>query len=259
MPIAPSRLVPVSLALALGSLAVPAHADSLGNALSDAYNGNAAIQAQRYSLRQTDESVPQALSGWRPTVELSGQVSRQHQFLNLGGFPARETFTQENGGIQVTQPLYRGGATEAGTKAAEANVAAGEAQLADTEQSQLLAAAQAYLDAYRDQSDVGLAHNLQDVLTVNLRNVNSTYSAGAATETDTSQAEARLSGARAALLQSEGNLAISRAAFRTAVGRDPQGELARPALIGRLPATEAEAEAIALGTNPAVLAARQRL
>ncbi|HTH97851.1 MAG TPA: TolC family outer membrane protein [Stellaceae bacterium] len=237
-----------------------ARADNLGAVLADAYNGNAAIQSQRYTLRQTDEQVPQALSGWRPKVELTGQLDRQKQFLNLS--PAsdpHEIFNQTSVAIQVTQPLYSGGETVARTKAAEATVAAGQAQLSDTEQNQLLLAAQAYLDTYRDQSDVALSRNLQKVLTVNLGNVDSTFKAGAATETDTSQAQARLSGANASVLAAEGNLAISRASFRQVVGRDPQGELSRPALIGRLPATEADAEALAISTNPAVLAARQKL
>jgi outer membrane protein len=240
----------------------PARADTLSDALSDAYTGNAALAAQRFTLRQTDEQVPQALSGWRPTVEVQGQVERSKQFLNFGGGPVphdEQVFNQTQGQIQITQPLYRGGSTKAGVAAAEATVAAGEAELTASEQDQLLAAATAYLDAYRDQSDVSLSRNLERVLRVNERNVTSTYKAGAATETDTSQAAARLSGAIASLLASEGNLASSVAAFRTAVGRDPAGTLGRPAVIGTVPDTEPEAESLAVTDNPTVRAARRRI
>ena len=46
------------------ALSLPVHAETLSDVLSDAYNGNAEIQAERFTLRQTDEQVPQALSGW---------------------------------------------------------------------------------------------------------------------------------------------------------------------------------------------------
>src|SRR5271166_5701430 len=51
-----------------------AQAQTLTDALAEAYNTNPQLLAQRALLRATDEQVPQALSGWRPTVNLSSQV-----------------------------------------------------------------------------------------------------------------------------------------------------------------------------------------
>ena len=51
-----------------------AHAQTLTDALAEAYNTNPQLLAQRALLRATDEQVPQALSFWRPTVNFSGQV-----------------------------------------------------------------------------------------------------------------------------------------------------------------------------------------
>lgn len=51
---------------------------TLTQALTEAYENNATLQEQRASLRATDETVPTALSGWRPTVivsETGGHVS----------------------------------------------------------------------------------------------------------------------------------------------------------------------------------------
>src|SRR5213595_2049044 len=48
-------------------------AQTLTQALADAYNTNPQLLAQRALLRATDEQVPQALSNWRPTVTLTGQ------------------------------------------------------------------------------------------------------------------------------------------------------------------------------------------
>src|SRR5579871_3936623 len=67
-----------SLAVAALLLAsVPsALADTIEAALVQAYQNNPSLNAQRASVRATDENVPQALSGYRPTVGASA---------NLGG------------------------------------------------------------------------------------------------------------------------------------------------------------------------------
>ena len=50
--------------------AVSAQAQTLTDALAEAYNTNPQLLAQRALLRATDEQVPQALSFWRPTGHL---------------------------------------------------------------------------------------------------------------------------------------------------------------------------------------------
>ncbi|HWP24999.1 MAG TPA: TolC family protein, partial [Xanthobacteraceae bacterium] len=51
---------------------LPASADTLPWALAQAYQNNPQINAQRAAVRASDENVPQALSGYRPRVSLSG-------------------------------------------------------------------------------------------------------------------------------------------------------------------------------------------
>src|SRR5205814_5349722 len=51
-----------------------AQAQTLTDALAEAYNTNPQLLAQRALLRATDEQVPQALSFWRPQVTFTGQV-----------------------------------------------------------------------------------------------------------------------------------------------------------------------------------------
>ena len=45
---------------------------TLAEALALTYSYQPALQAERAKLRATDETVPAALAGWRPTVQLSG-------------------------------------------------------------------------------------------------------------------------------------------------------------------------------------------
>ena len=63
--------------MTFGTLAGPqiAMAQSLEDALEEAYRSNPTLQARRAQLRATDESVPQAKAGWRPTVELIGDIN----------------------------------------------------------------------------------------------------------------------------------------------------------------------------------------
>ena len=48
-----------------------AAADTLEWALVQAYQNNPSLNAQRASLRATDENVPQALSGYRPKLSVT--------------------------------------------------------------------------------------------------------------------------------------------------------------------------------------------
>ena len=61
------RTLPLAMiALALGG--APLRADTLAAALASAYETNPELQAQRAVTRQVDETVPQALSGYRPGI-----------------------------------------------------------------------------------------------------------------------------------------------------------------------------------------------
>ena len=109
--------------------AAPAQAQTLTQALADAYNTNPQLLAQRALLRATDEQVPQALSGWRPTVNFTGQVGRRAKQFRTGNsaapprITAFSTFYQNSLNLQVTQPVYTGGRTVAQTRQAVNTVA----------------------------------------------------------------------------------------------------------------------------------------
>src|SRR5258708_39245961 len=66
------------LLLAMGPM--PALADTIEAALVRAYQNNPQLNAQRALVRATDETVPQALSGYRPKVAITAS----------GGYPNTE-------------------------------------------------------------------------------------------------------------------------------------------------------------------------
>src|SRR3954447_14356881 len=65
---------------------VPALADTIEAALVRAYQGNPQLNAQRALVRSTDETVPQALSGYRPKVNVTASAGYQYtDTLSTGG------------------------------------------------------------------------------------------------------------------------------------------------------------------------------
>ena len=63
-------------AVAMGS--TPAAADTLEWALVQAYQNNPSLNAQRAALRAIDENVPQALSGYRPKLSITGNAGENY-------------------------------------------------------------------------------------------------------------------------------------------------------------------------------------
>ncbi len=244
-------------ALALTAISGAACAQSLQDSLASAYAGDPRLLAERAALRAVDEGVPQAQSGWRPTVSINGSVGQRYQNNTLGtGVSSSSSTMPAAAGLTLSQPLWRGGATEAETVAAENRVFAARANLVAVEQQVLLETAIAYTTVVRDQSVVGLSINNEQVLERQLQATRDRFEVGEVTRTDVAQAEARLADAAAERIRAEGNLEVSRADYQRSVGSLP-GELSFPDLeaLLSLPATEEEALAFAAQSNPNIISA----
>jgi TolC family type I secretion outer membrane protein len=233
----------------------PAAAQTLTEAFAFTYNNNPQILAQRALLRATDEQVPQALSNWRPTVNLTGTAG-----FERAGVAARGTSTQFSSfepravDLRITQPLYRGGRTEAQTRQAINTVQATRAQTLGVETQVFQSVAQAYLDVVRDQTLVEVNRNNEQVLRRQLEATQDRFRVGEVTRTDVAQAESQLAQATAQRINAEGQLEISRANYGRAVGHPP-GRLVQPRERPVLPATRDEALALAASNNPNVISA----
>ena len=206
--------------LAVAGWGGAAQAASLYEALATAYASNPTLEAARAQLRATDEGVPQVLSEWRPTV--LGTAQGGHEWDNQNKpVPLNQETNPRSYGVTVRQPIFDGFGTVAGTSLAENQVQAGRAQLADTEQTVLLNAVTAYMNVVRDASVLELNRNNEKVLERQLEATQARFDVGELTRTDVAQAQARLQGAVAARIQSEGQLTASQAIYRQVVGEDP--------------------------------------
>jgi TolC family type I secretion outer membrane protein len=234
-----------------------ASAQTLTEALAYAYNNNPQLLAQRAALRATDESVPQALSGWRPTVNFSAQGGYSRSgFTNPPGTPQTtfSSFTTRSLDLNVTQPVYNGGKTEAQTRQAINTVQAARAQTLGVETTVFQTVTQAYLDCVRDQTLVEVARNNEQVLKRQLDATRDRFRVGEVTRTDVAQAESSLAQATAQRINSEGQLEVSRAGYTRAVGHPP-GRLVLPRERPAIPTTREEALSLASSDNPNVISA----
>ncbi|MDE0392807.1 MAG: TolC family outer membrane protein [Rhodospirillales bacterium] len=229
-------------------------AQTLEEALVLAYQNNPALQAQRARLRAVDEEVPEALAGWRPTIEIAGDVGALYSNTD-GMIPnsGSSTVAPYGVGFSAVTPLYQGGRVAAQVESAENRVNAGRAQLQAVEQSILLDTVTAYMDVLRYGAEIELSRSSERVVRRQLQAAQDRLEVGEVTRTDVAQAEARLAQAGAERVMAEGGMMSARAFFRQVVGAPP-GTLSWPPVPMGLPETEEDALAAAAGGNPSIAA-----
>jgi TolC family type I secretion outer membrane protein len=214
-------------------------------ALAEAYLRNPELEAARAELRAVDESYAQAMSGYRPRLTGEASYNSSHFDGNLFDTHADPKTLS----LELRQPLYRGGATQANVRVSSNRIRAQRAILHSVEQRVLLEAASVYLDVRRDSEIVRLNLNNYSVLEKHLEASRQRFKLGDITKTDVSQAESRLANALAGRVRAEGGLQASRARFERVIGMIA-GDLPPPAYTLDIPATLESALALAEAQNP---------
>jgi outer membrane protein len=240
-----------------------ARADTLEWALVQAYQNNPSLNAQRATLRATDENVPQALSGYRPKLSITANGGYNYtnatQLFPVGGVATSiqfaEQFASRGVGATGTYTLFNGFQTANRTRQAESQVEGARETLRVTEQQVLLDAATAYMNLLRDQAILDLNRRNVEVLTEQLKQTRDRFNVGEVTRTDVAQAESRLAAGRSSLLGAQSNFVTSQANYRRVIGVD-SGRLAPGTPVDRLsPGVLAKAIAQGQAQSPSVLAA----
>lgn len=235
------------------ALAAPAQADTLREALVEAYKTNPTLQTARANQRATDEGVPIAKASALPDLRAT---ATHIEFLKASG----NSFTapERNLGVSLDLgvPIYSGGAVKNSIKAAKERVQAGQASLRDSESAIFTLVVAAYMDVIRNEAIVGLSANQVEVLGVNLQATTDRFEIGDLTRTDIAQSQSRLAVAESDLQSAQANLINARETYISLVGRAPDDLQAPPPLPG-LPANPEEAVFTALENNPGLIAARE--
>jgi outer membrane protein len=267
----------------------PVAAETLQEALSNAYLINPILNSERARQRATDEQVAIAISGLRPNISASGDAAFQNTETDIVGgsrqkMPVCNAATQmsepafcaflqssqsnsgQNGNISsdgvthprgysvtLSQPIFEGFQNLNAIRQARSTVQAGREGLRAVEQTTLLNAVTAYVDVVRDQAVVRLRQTNVDVLTEQLRQTKDRFNVGEVTRTDVAQAEARRSDAITQLYAAQANLKASRATYEQVIGHPPSNLAHPPTIVSLLPSRLEDAMTLGDGENPVIL------
>jgi outer membrane protein len=231
-------------------LIADADAETLADAIVQAYQTNPTIEAQRYQQQIVDESYIQARAGWRPTLSLqaSAGLSQAPQSDPFFGTQQVESNTG-SAALTLTQPLYTGGRTLAAVKAAKSDILASRQALRSTESSILASVISVYVGVICDSKIVAIRQRDVAAFESQLAETQARFKVGDVTRTDVAQIEAQLASARQSLALAQSQLQADRASYTVLIG-DAPGTLEEPPTLPGLPKTVDEAFDRAEANNP---------
>lgn len=247
-----SSLAVSATALLLALVPHSASALTLDQALASTYECSPAIDAERARLRATDEEVPIAQSGYRPSIVGSADVGHRNQKNSPGGSLNQ---TPRGWGVGLVQPIFRGFSVTNAVNAAQSQVRAGREALRTVEQTILAEAVRTFMEVVAQQAILKLNENNLNVLNEELKATRDRFAVGEVTRTDVAQSEARRADAVAQVDQARADLQTARAAFERTVCQ-PADRLVEPALKrDMLPKSQNEAVDISIQENPRIVGA----
>ena len=250
------HLRPLAACLAMSAAMLPsgARADTLRDALASAYKTNPDMLAARADQRAVDENVPINRADGLPNLAADGTYT---EYLHQSNDSPLNADRQYEASVNLTVPIYSGGAVKNSVRAAKERVKAGQADLRATESAIFSQVVGAYMDVIQNEAIVGLNRNNVEVLSVNLRATSDRFEIGDLTRTDVAQSSSRLELAKGDLRTAEANLVSARERYIQLVG-NPPGKLEPPPPLPNLPGDVNEAQNIAMQANPDLIAARER-
>lgn len=234
------------------TIANPAGADTLREALIAGYRTSPSLTAARAGLRATDEGVPIAKAAARPALSATADYQ---EFVVRSANSFSAPLRSVNASANLSLPLYQGGRVKYGIRAADARVNSGRENLRATEADVFTAIVSVYMDVIRDSAIVELNARNVDILDTNLRASQDRFQVGDLTRTDVAQSEARLELARGQLELAQSQLVTSLENYVRFVGV-PAQNLEQPPEMPGLPTDVAAALSTALDNNPLLLASK---
>lgn len=233
-------------------------AETLAQALVDAYEHSGLLEQNRALLRAADEDVAQIVASLRPILNWSTDITRD--FGDSTTQFGRQTFGSTEFGLGITMDLliYDFGQTGFQIDAAKETVLATRQALISIEQQILLRAVSAFFNVRRSTEFVELRRNNLRVLNEELRAAQDRFEVGEVTRTDVAQAEARVASAQSGLAVADRDLTQSIEEFRAAVGRAP-GVLETTSRLPNLSADVNAAKDIANRNHPDIRQAQREV
>jgi TolC family type I secretion outer membrane protein len=249
----------IVLAWCVDLTAVPVRAETLFEAMANAYMTNPNLRAERKELSRTDDQLAESLAFWRPQATVQAGGGYIEDFT--GGNSQKTTtsqFSSQQGpttllNLQVKQPLYNW-TNGPRIRQSEQYVQSQRAHLVGVEQDVLLRAASAYLDLVRAEASLRYSVDYEGSLRKSLASTKRQFEMGLVRNSSVAQADSRLAAATAQRIQSEGTLATARGNYVLIIGNAPDA-VSMPEMPHGVPASVDEV-IDASSSNPNLIAAR---
>ncbi len=224
------KLVPAVAAALLASaasLAATPAAETLPEALAEAYETNPQLTVQRDIVRQADEGVPQALAAGRPTLNATGIAQQSAADLSQDGGRYYQ------GALSLNQSLYRGGPDAAPRSAPPRTASTPPAPACARSRTPSCSTSSPPMPTScatppSSNSTRTRSRCSQRELQAN----RDRFEVGDLTRTDVAQSDARLANAQSNLVVAQGQLNTARNAYLRVVGHYPGDARAAAAAAG---------------------------
>lgn len=238
---------------------------TLADALARAYHSNPQLLKERSVLEETDEGVPRALAGWRPTI--SGNAAANYSQSNYVTYPYGGSFRYDQrfaapgygAGVTINQPLFMGGKTIASTHQALNTVHQEQATLIQAEQQVFQNVVLAYMSLVQAREIFALTINNEKNLIGQVQLNTRQLALNQATQTDVLQTKSQYEAARAATRQADSDVDVAEAAFQRVVGTPASDHLVVPSPLTIPLQSEVDAQQVAATNAPQIKAAQYAL
>jgi outer membrane protein len=213
----------IGLLVMLAALMPPAAAEDLLQVYRDAQKYDAVYSGARNSLVAGREKLPQGRALVLPSLNLTGNLTRQALESDSHNPTASPSFTRYPHlyGYQLTftQPVFRLQNWNQYDQA-EFQVKQAEATFGQAAQDLMLRVAQAYFDVLAAQDSLGLVRAQKAAISEQLAQAKRNFEVGTATITDTHEAQARSDLSTAQEIAALNDLQNKRAALRLLTGKE---------------------------------------
>lgn len=247
-----TSVIAVAMALAVSGHAGLAHAETLADAITAAYQSNPNIQAQRAAMRALDENYTQARAAYG--LQASASVSENYSWQKQNGARDGRDATNQASQLTLSQVLYTNGRYAARLQGVEAQIKAARENLRRIEMDLLVRVTNAYVSVRRDREVVRIAQGGETWLRKQLQDTEDKFSVRQVTLTDVQQAKARLAASSTQLANAQAQLNVSVAFYASMIGHLPETLEPEPD-IDDLPTSLDEAFNQAEQSSPVLLAA----
>jgi len=233
-------------------IASNASAITLKEGLDIVFKENPSLQSVKNELKVKEQEKKQAVSGFMPDVD--AKYSLEDQNINLEGSPSGDA-SPSTGSVTLTQPLFTGGATLAGYKAAKYSEKAAENDYLLQQQNVFQNAASSYLTVMTAQEVLEFNKRQVATNTEEMKRIRQRFELGDITLPNLKEFEARLSGYVAEKEAAYGDLLAAKSSFINVFGRSAD-ELAWPKLDPQLPMSLEESLELSKVNNPDLIQQR---